>query len=70
MDAGAPTWSASSRTGRRSFAWSARRWPSSTTSGRWPAVYMSAESLAKIRMRVIDGDGEGRQEGKELPAAG
>jgi len=32
--------------------------------------YMSAESLAKIRMRVIDGDGEGRQEGKELPAAG
>jgi hypothetical protein len=31
---------------------------------------MSAESLAKIGMRVIDGDGEGREEVKELPAAG
>jgi putative transposase len=33
--------------------------------------YMSAESLAKTRIRVIDGDGEPqREEVKELTAAG
>jgi hypothetical protein len=32
---------------------------------------MSGESLAKTRIRVIDGDGEPeREEVKELPAAG
>src|SRR5690606_37517942 len=59
--AAAPTWSASSRTARRSSGWSARCWPSSTTSGpkaaatsawtSWPKP-ASGSSRATHRSRI------------------
>jgi len=44
--AAAPTWSASSPTALRSSGWSARSWPGSTTSGRWPAATWAWTSSA------------------------
>jgi putative transposase len=63
--AAAPTWLAFSPTATPSSALSAPCSPSSTTSGLSCVRYMSAESLAKARLHLIDG---GDDEEGDAPA--